>query len=335
MSKIIKDYSLKELNSLRLNIKAQFFCEVFSEEESFEFIEFCLSKKLPITVLGGGTNVVFTKDIEGAVLKVSIPGKKINKELVTIGAGENWHETVLWSLKNQLYGLENLSLIPGTVGAAPVQNIGAYGEEISSKLLSLEAINLFTNEPITFDNKSCKFEYRESEFKKDNKFLITSIKLSLNKRPVTNTSYESLYAYLIKDDIDPKKATPNQVCRAVSAIRERILPDPSIKPNVGSFFKNLILDKKSFEKLKIQFNDLPFFIDIESSSYKIPTAFLIEKSGWKGKKIGKVGISDTHALVLILEGEVTSEEIINFTSLLKKDIKDRYGINLQIEPTIF
>ena len=335
MSKIIKDYSLKEHNSLRLNNKAQFFCEVFSEEESFEFIEFCLRKKLPITVLGSGTNVVFTRDIEGAVLKVSIPGKKINQEFVTIGAGENWHETVLWSLKNQLYGLENLSLIPGTVGAAPVQNIGAYGEEISSKLLSLEAINLFTNESISFDNKSCRFEYRESEFKKDNKFLITSIKLSLNKHPVINTSYESLYTYLVNDDIDPEKATPNQVCRAVSAIRERILPDPSIKPNVGSFFKNLILDKKSFEKLKVQFNELPFFIDTESSSYKIPTAFLIEKSGWKGKKIGKVGISDTHALVLILEGEVSSQEIINFTSLLKKDIKDRYGVNLEIEPTLF
>ena len=335
MSKIIKDYSLKEHNSLRLNNKAQFFCEVFSEEESFEFIEFCLRKKLPITVLGSGTNVVFTRDIEGAVLKVSIPGKKINQEFVTIGAGENWHETVLWSLKNQLYGLENLSLIPGTVGAAPVQNIGAYGEEISSKLLSLEAINLFTNESISFDNKSCRFEYRESEFKKDNKFLITSIKLSLNKHPVINTSYESLYNYLVNDDIDPEKATPNQVCRAVSAIRERILPDPSIKPNVGSFFKNLILDKKSFEKLKVQFNELPFFIDTESSSYKIPTAFLIEKSGWKGKKIGKVGISDTHALVLILEGEVSSQEIINFTFLLKKDIKDRYGVNLEIEPTLF
>ena len=335
MSKIIKDYSLKKHNSLRLNNKAQFFCEVFSEEESFEFIEFCLRKKLSITVLGSGTNVVFTKDIEGAVLKVSIPGKKINKELVTIGAGENWHETVLWSLKNQLYGLENLSLIPGTVGAAPVQNIGAYGEEISSKLLSLEAINLFTNESISFDNKSCRFEYRESEFKKDNKFLITSIKLSLNKYPVTNTSYKSLYTYLVNDDIDPKKATPNQVCRAVSAIRERILPDPSIKPNVGSFFKNLILDKKSFEKLKVQFDELPFFINTESSSYKIPTAFLIEKSGWKGKKIGKVGISDTHALVLVLEGEVSSKEIINFISLLKKDIKDRYGVNLEIEPTLF
>ena len=113
------------------------------------------------------------------------------------------------------------------------------------------------------------------------------------------------------------------------------MPDPSIKPNVGSFFKNLILDKKSFEKLKIQFNELPFFIDTKNSSYKIPTAFLIEKSGWKGKKIGKVGISDTHALVLVLEGEASSEEIINFTSLLKRDIKDRYGVNLEIEPTLF
>ena len=335
MSKIKKNYSLREYNSLRLNNKAQFFCEVFSEEESFEFIDFCISKKLPITILGSGTNVVLTKDIEGAVLKVSIPGKVINEEEVTIGAGENWHETVLWCLKNQLYGLENLSLIPGTVGAAPVQNIGAYGEEISSKLLSLETINLFTNELISFNNESCGFDYRESKFKKDNNFLITSIKLSLSRQPVTNTSYESLHTYLVNDDIDPEKATPNQVCRAVSTIRERILPDPSIKPNVGSFFKNLILDKKSFEKLKSQFDELPFFIDAEGSSYKVPTAFLIEKGGWRGKKIGKVGVSDEHALVLVLEGEASSEEIINFSSLIKNDISAKYGVNLEIEPNLF
>ena len=136
---------------------------------------------------------MLTKNIDGAVLKVSILGKEINGEKITLGAGENWHETVLYTLKNSLFGLENLSLIPGTAGAAPVQNIGAYGEEISSKLLSLEAIDLFTNEQITFENKSCRFNYRESQFKDNNNFLITSITLELNRQPITNTSYKSYY----------------------------------------------------------------------------------------------------------------------------------------------
>ena len=335
MNKIKENHPLKKYNSLLMNHKAQYFCEVHSTEESYEFIDFCIKKRLPITILGSGTNVIFTKNIEGAVLKISIPGREINREKVTVGAGENWHEIVLWTLKNNLFGLENLSLIPGTVGAAPVQNIGAYGEEISSRLLSLEAVNLFTNEVVTFQKESCRFNYRESLFKDNNDFLITSIKLELSRQPITNTSYKSLNTYLLNDDIDPAIATPNQVCRAVTAIRERVLPNPSIRPNVGSFFKNLIVDKNCFEKLSKQFDELPFFLDSDNSLYKIPSAFLIEKAGWKGRKIGKVGISDEHALVLVLEEEVRSEEVINFSSKIINDITEKYGVILEIEPDIF
>tara|TARA_B100001013_G_scaffold344234_1_gene274150 strand:- start:1078 stop:2085 length:1008 start_codon:yes stop_codon:yes gene_type:complete len=335
MNNIKRNYPLKKYNSLLMNHKAQYFCEVHSKEESYEFIDFCIKNKLPIKILGSGTNVMLTKNIDGAVLKVSILGKEINGEKITLGAGENWHETVLYTLKNSLFGLENLSLIPGTAGAAPVQNIGAYGEEISSKLLSLEAIDLFTNEQITFENKSCRFNYRESQFKDNNNFLITSITLELNRQPITNTSYKSLNTYLLNDDIDPESATPNQVCRAVSAIRERILPDPSIRPNVGSFFKNLIVDKKGYKNLKNKLDELPAFLDPVNSSYKIPSAFLIEKAGWKGKKIGKVGVSKEHALVIILEEGASSEEVINFSSLIINDISEKYGVTLELEPIIF
>ena len=318
-----------------MNHRAQYFCEVHSKEESYEFIDFCIKKKLPIKILGSGTNVILTKDIDGAVLKVSIPGREINGERITLGAGENWHEIVLHTLKHSLFGLENLSLIPGTVGAAPVQNIGAYGQEISSKLFSLEAINLFTNELITFKNESCGFNYRESQFKDNNNFLITSITLELSRQPITNTSYKSLNTYLLNDDIDPESATPYQVCRAVSAIREKILPDPSIRPNVGSFFKNLIVEKNVYENLKNKLDKLPFFLDSVNSSYKIPSAFLIEKAGWKGKKIGRVGVSKEHALVLILEEGASSEEVINFSSLIINDISKKYGVTLELEPNIF
>ena len=148
MIEIKKNYSLKEYNVFAFDHKAEYFCEAYSVEESHEFVDYCLNKNIPLTLLGEGTNIVLTRDIKGGVLKVSIPGKTINRNEVDLGAGENWNEAVLWSLENQLFGLENLSLIPGTVGAAPVQNIGAYGEEISSKLVSLEALNIKTNELI-------------------------------------------------------------------------------------------------------------------------------------------------------------------------------------------
>ena len=334
MIDIKRNHSLKKHNSFLFSYKAQFFCEVHSEEESHEFINFCLKKNLPINILGEGTNVVITKDIKGGVIKISIPGKKIIGDEITIGAGENWHETVLWSLQNSLYGLENLTLIPGTAGAAPVQNIGAYGEEISSRLICLEAINTKSNELISIKNDECDFSYRDSKFRKDNDLMIVSIKLGLTKEANTNTTYKSLNQFLINDDIDPTKATPNQVCRAVNSLRTKILPNHKKEPNVGSFFKNLVLNEEAFEDLNKKLNDVPFYKDSNSSRFKVPVAFLIEKAGWKGKRIGKVRVSEKHALILIAE-ESTSEDLINFSSLMVNDISKKLGVHLEIEPSIF
>ena len=335
MIEIKQNYSLKEQNSFAFNHKAEFFCEVRSVEESHEFVDYCLNKNMPLKLLGEGTNIVLTRDIKGGVLKVSIPGKNINNNEVDLGAGENWNETVLWSLENQLFGLENLSLIPGTVGAAPVQNIGAYGEEISSKLVSLEAINIKTNELISMTNKECKFSYRESIFKKKDDLMITSIKLKLSKEPEVNTSYNSLKNYLIKDDINPDHATPYQVCRAVTSIRNQILPDFKVEPNVGSFFKNLILDEKAFDKLKKENIDLPHFKNTKDLTYKVPVAFLIEKAGWKGKKQGNVRVSEKHALVLIADKGSNSEQLIRLFSDIAKDIYEKTQVELEVEPKIF
>ena len=335
MLDIKKDYSLKKHNSFLFSHKAQFFCEVKSKEESHEFIDFCLKKSLPISILGEGTNVVFTKDVKGGVIKISIPGKDLKEDEIIIGAGENWHQTVLWALENSLFGLENLTLIPGTAGAAPVQNIGAYGEELSSRLISLEAINTKNNELISISNTECDFSYRDSRFRKDNDLLITSIKLRLKKETTTNTTYISLNKFLIKDDIDPSKATPNQVCRAVNAIRTKILPDHKKEPNVGSFFKNLILDEESFERLNTKLVNVPFYKDPENLSFKVPVAFLIEQAGWKGKKIGKVRVSHKHALVLITDENAESEDLTNFAALIIEDIYNKHGVKLEIEPNIF
>ena len=306
-----------------------------SVEESHEFVDYCLNKNMPLKLLGEGTNIVLTRDIKGGVLKVSIPGRNINNNEVDLGAGENWNETVLWSLENQLFGLENLSLIPGTVGAAPVQNIGAYGEEISSILVSLEALNIKTNELISMTNKECKFSYRESIFKKKDDLMITSIKLKLSKEPKVNTSYKSLKNYLIKDDINPDRATPYQVCRAVTSIRNQILPDFKVEPNVGSFFKNLILDETTFNKLKKKNVDLPHFKNPKDLTYKVPVAFLIEKAGWKGKKQGNVRVSEKHALVLIADKGSNSEQLIKLSSVIAKDIYEKTQVELEVEPKIF
>ena len=308
---------------------------MYSVEESHEFVDYCLNKNIPVKLLGEGTNIVLTRDIEGGVLKVSIPGRNINRNEVNLGAGENWNEVVLWSLENQLFGLENLSLIPGSVGAAPVQNIGAYGEEISSKLVSLEALNIKTNELILMTNKECKFSYRESIFKKKDDLMITSIKLKLSKEPKVNTSYKSLKNFLIKDDINPNRATPYQVCRAVTSIRNQILPDFKVEPNVGSFFKNLILDEMTFNKLKKKNVDLPHFKNPKDLTYKVPVAFLIENAGWKGKKQGNVRVSEKHALVLIADKGSNSEQLIKLSSVIAKDIYEKTQVELEVEPKIF
>ena len=334
MIDIKKNFSLKGSNSLAFDHRVEYYCEAKTIEDCQEFIGFCLKRNIPIFPLGEGTNIVLTKKIKGAVLKVSVLGKKKKEEDVIIGGGENWNDVVLWSLKKKLYGLENLALIPGTAGAAPVQNIGAYGEEISSRLISVEVINLNNNELIYLNSNECKFGYRDSIFKREEEYLITSIKLKLNKSSKTNTSYHSLHDYLLRDDIDPSQATPHQVCRAVTSIRKKILPDPSIEPNVGSFYKNLFLNKSELQNLKNYVSDLPYFKTENDNLFKVPLAFLIEKAGLKGKRIGKCHVSDKHALVLVADEGSSSKELIKLSDFITRHILKTMKIDIEIEPKI-
>ncbi len=315
--------------------KVNYFCELKSIDDCEEAIKFSKSKNLDILILGSGTNILLTSNFDGIVFKNNIKNRASNNEEVILGAGENWHESVLWTLEKKIYGLENLSLIPGTVGAAPVQNIGAYGVELSSMLVSLEAINLKDGELVTINNNECKFGYRDSIFKKNKNFyLITSIKLNLSRQSKTNAHYKSLRDYLIKDDINPTKATPNQICRAVTSIRNRILPDPLKQPNVGSFFKNLILDQIAFEDLQKEIKSIPFF-RLNNGQYKVPSAYLIEKAGWKGYKEKEVSISKKHALVLLSSGKAKSKDILNLASRIIQDILEKYNVELKVEPTVY
>lgn len=336
--KIFENFSLKAFHTFGVEAKADFFVEI-SKLEDLELLNTKINlKETPFLILGEGSNILFINDFKGIVLKINLKGKEILKKtdsevFVKVFAGENWHEFVVWTLQKGFGGLENLSLIPGTLGAAPIQNIGAYGTELKDSLKWLEVYEISSGKKIKFYNKECLFGYRDSIFKrKKNKYIILTICFELKiKNHILNTSYGE-----INQELKTKKLIPTiqTISQAIINIREKKLPNPKIQGNAGSFFKNPIIEKIFYEKLNLQYKDLPGFL-LEEEKIKIPAAWLIEKAGWKGKKIGKVGIHPRQALVLINLGGASGEEIYNFSKRLKKDIQEKFGIDLENEVTIF
>ena len=332
MIDIKKNFSLCNFNSLQLDHVADYFCEVFKEQDCIEALEFAKEKKLKIQILGEGTNVVFSDDFTGLVIKVSLKGINSNEELVSIASGESWHESVLWTLKKNLFGLENLSLIPGTVGAAPIQNIGAYGAEISSFIHSVKFLNLNTRKIEEFTKEECQFNYRNSIFKELKDYLILEVKLRLFKKENINISYKSLKDYMEAEGLDLSKATATQVCRCVCELRNTILPDPKKVPNAGSFFKNILITKD-------EYNDLREIIEVpcheeSKKMVKVSSAFLIEKAGWKGYAEDNVSVSDKHSLVFLCNGKATGKEVMLLADKITKDVHQKFGVNLIIEPSV-
>jgi UDP-N-acetylmuramate dehydrogenase len=332
MIEIKKKYELRGLNTLKIRCKADYFCEAFSTEDCIEALSFASDNKIPFLVIGGGTNIVFSQNFEGLVVKNSIMHRSIIENNVVLGSGESWHNSVLWTIKNNLYGLENLSLIPGSVGAAPVQNIGAYGEEISSYIESIKAIKLSNLSLISLNNRDCNFSYRSSLFKESAEYIITEITLRLRPEYKTNITYKSLGNYIKEEGIDHTSLTARQVSNCVCNLRNNILPDPKESPNVGSFFKNLTLNQKSFDDLQ-SIIKTPFHIT-QQGDYKISTAFLIENAGWKGKKIGEMSVSNKHALVLVSSGKADGSEVIGFADQIIEDIKKKYHVSIEVEPSV-
>ena len=332
MIDIKTNFSLCNFNSLQLDHVADYFCEVFNEQDCIEALEFAKEKKLQIQILGEGTNVVFSDDYQGLVIKVSLKGINSNEGLVSIASGESWHESVLWTLKKNLFGLENLSLIPGTVGAAPIQNIGAYGAEISSFIHSVKFLNLNTRKIEEFTNEECQFNYRNSIFKELKDYLILEVKLRLFKKENINISYKSLKDYMEAEGLDLSKATATQVCRCVCELRNTILPDPKKVPNAGSFFKNILITKD-------EYNDLREIIEVpcheeSKKMVKVSSAFLIEKAGWKGYAEDNVSVSDKHSLVFLCNGKATGKEVMLLADKITKDVHQKFGVNLIIEPSV-
>ncbi|WP_215223634.1 UDP-N-acetylmuramate dehydrogenase [Echinicola shivajiensis] len=334
--KIQENISLKPYNTFQIDKKARFFTKVKSKAELIEAIEFSRYKNLPLFILGGGSNILITKDVFALVVKIDINGIEVTKEndehiWVRVGAGEIWHEFVLKAIQNQWAGVENLSLIPGTVGASPMQNIGAYGVEIKAVFDHLEAINRNTLKSELFDQQKCNFGYRESIFKnkeKDN-YVITHVTFKLSKKPVFNISYGAIHETLKEMGIKEDQLSIKAVSDAIISIRESKLPNPKEIGNAGSFFKNPTIALEQYEELKKQYSDIPGYS--QETGVKVPAAWLIEKSGWKGKTFGHIGVHKKQPLVLVNYGNGDGETIKALAEKIQKDIQAKFNILLSPE----
>lgn len=291
-----------------------------------------------LTILGGGSNLLLTKDIQGLVLKNEILGVEVAEEttetvLLKVGGGVVWHDLVIFSIENQYYGLENLSLIPGSVGASPMQNIGAYGVEIKDCFEKLEALEIATKEIHTFSHEACEFGYRESVFKRKlkGKFIITHVYFRLQKHAVLNTSYGAINTELASKGITIPSI--KEVSDAVISIRKSKLPDPKELGNAGSFFKNPVVSSTVYETIKISFPEVPSYT-INSNQVKIPAGWLIETAGWKGKKVGNCGVHTKQALVLVNYGGATGKEIFELSQAIIDDVYTKFSIELEREVNI-
>tara|TARA_B100000579_G_scaffold265445_1_gene218874 strand:- start:65 stop:1063 length:999 start_codon:yes stop_codon:yes gene_type:complete len=329
---IIEGKQFSNFSALKLTEKTSYYCELSSIEEIDAINSFVKERNLPVLFLGEGTNIVTTKDYEGLVVKNKLFGIYEKEDyIIEVASGENWHEFVEWSLLNDKFGLENLALIPGTVGAAPVQNIGAYGSEISNYIKEVSVYNLGNNTFEVMDAKACKFGYRKSIFQKRTDLIILSVTFELNREPKINYSYDSLKKEIQKRGITLNDLRPQDIFKLVSDIRNKVLPNYIELPNVGSFFKNTELSKTELDKLNLSPN-IPVFK--QGNVFKISSAFLIEEAGWKGHQKGAIGISDIHSLVLITYEEISGKELINFANEIIEDIFYKTGIKLEIEPTV-
>ncbi|HNP33552.1 MAG TPA: UDP-N-acetylmuramate dehydrogenase, partial [Flavobacterium sp.] len=297
------------------------------------------NKSEPKFILGGGSNMLLTKDIEALVIHIDLKGKKILKEdddfvWVESQAGENWHEFVLWTIAQNFGGLENMSLIPGNVGTTPVQNIGAYGTEIKDTFVSCDAMNIATQEIKTFSKEDCNFGYRESVFKHEVKdqFIITSVVFKLTKRNhKINTSYGDITKELEKQGVSTP--TLKDVSNAVIAIRQSKLPDPKELGNSGSFFKNPIIPKEQYEKAHALHPDMPHYI-VSETEVKVPAGWLIERAGFKGKRFGDAGIHKNQALVLVNYGNATGQEILAVSKDIQATVLKEFGIAIEAEVNV-
>ena len=335
---IIANYPLLKLNTFGVDVKAKYFVSINTVNELIELTKTKVFKDLQLLILGGGSNILFTKDFDGLVILNSIKGKEIIDQtqesiFLKIGAGENWHELVMYTVDNKWGGIENLSLIPGNTGTAPMQNIGAYGVEIKETFVELEALEISSGKIVKFNNSDCEFGYRESVFKNKmkNQYIILNITLELKKNPELNINYGDVKAILESQNIN--NPSIKDVSDAIISIRQSKLPDPKIIGNSGSFFKNPIVSLNQLELIKKKYPNVVNY-KINENEFKIAAGWMIERAGWKGKKFNNYGVHEKQALVLVNYGLANGMEIFNLSEEIILDIKDKFGIKLEREVNI-
>ncbi|WP_295334383.1 UDP-N-acetylmuramate dehydrogenase [Flavobacterium sp.] len=334
---IQSNFSLKSFNTFGIEAKAKNFVAVHSLDELKTVLAEHAAE--PKFILGGGSNMLLTQDIEALVIHIDLKGKRILKEdddfvWVESMAGENWHEFVLWTIDQNFGGLENMSLIPGNVGTTPVQNIGAYGTEIKDTFVSCDTMKIDNQSMRTFSKEDCRFGYRESIFKQEakNQYIITSVVFKLTKRNhKINTSYGDITKELALQNVTVP--TLKDVSNAVIAIRQSKLPDPKVLGNSGSFFKNPVISRSHFEKVQAQFPEIKFF-DVSPTEVKVPAGWLIEQAGYKGFRKGDAGVHKNQALVLVNYGSATGQEILALSREVQQAVFNKYSIAIEAEVNV-
>ena len=334
---IQENKSLKPYNTFGVDAQARYFLSVTAPEDLAAAISGDCNDR-PVLVLGGGRNIIFTRDVEGLVLKNDIQGRVVLDQdesdvLLRAGGGEDWHAFVQWCLRHGFYGLENLSLIPGSVGAAPVQNIGAYGVEVGDRIEAVEAIDMRSGEPCRIESDACEFAYRNSIFKDRcrNQFFITAVTFRLKKKAQLVTSYADVRRALAGRDI--ANITPQDLSDTICTIRRSKLPDPEEIANAGSFFKNPIISRRRHRELTKRFPELPAYA-VDEQQVKIAAGWMIENCGWKGRRMGACGVYPQQALVLVNYGGATGRDILNLAETVQASVEKRFAIRLHPEPLI-
>ncbi|WP_422465649.1 UDP-N-acetylmuramate dehydrogenase [Endozoicomonas sp. ALC013] len=337
--KIFDNYSLVERNTLGLPSTARYYAEANTVAELQSALAFARQKQLPVIPLGGGSNVVLGDFLDALVVHVNLKGKTVlsrDQDCVRVRAeaGENWHEFVLWSLDNQAYGLENLSLIPGNVGAAPIQNIGAYGVELTDSFVSLEAMNLESGQVEYFDRQSCRFGYRDSVFKREKRdqYIIVAVTLDLDATLKPNLGYGQL-GDLLARRLGDQAPSALDISRAVCDIRREKLPDPSEVGNAGSFFKNPEVSKSEMDRLKQEYPNIVAYP--LGQNWKLAAGWLIDQAGLKGEREGCVGTYQKQALVLVNHGGATGRDVLSFSRQVQQKVNEKFGVQLEREPRLY
>lgn len=335
---IHRNRSLRQLNTFGFDVSALLYAEIGHADELKSLWKTSLLSQSSPLILGGGSNILFTADYPGLVLQNRMSGFTVEREdgdhvFVRIGGGENWHQTVMMAIENGWGGIENLSLIPGTAGAAPIQNIGAYGVELKDTFHSLRAFDTLEGRMTEFNHQECRFGYRDSIFKQEGKgrFFICDITLKLSRSPQIHLQYGDIRSTLEAWGISRPGIA--DVSRAVIHIRQTKLPDPAVIGNCGSFFKNPVISREQADGLEKAFPDLRRFEQPDGNA-KIPAGWLIEKAGWKGFRRGDAGVHEKQALVLVNYGHASGEEIRDLATEIRDDIQSRFGIRLEMEVNV-